>query len=275
MFAKRRKHLESPWSHGAAGVFSDDALKAGQELRNLLIDRYIKGRLVAEDLTLISWYHTKAGGAGLRDFALSPDRKSGFSDHVKVVLAREFPAPPMYHVDVPVYEKLSCARNLLDIPLRLPTQAISEILDGAGEPSDMVDHSAEMWGELFTEHPVVQDAINKGIPWHKIRPLGLYTDAVPFTKNESFVGISIHDLRSGIKILCCTIRPCLTLWILNILLRISVCVLGVLCSQLCELALSFLGFSSLCMCVCVKLHVFTVSGLRCRFRVISWRTKST
>jgi hypothetical protein len=203
MFQKKRKHL-------LAASYSNEptaeATAAGRELRRLLVDRYARGSLSAEDLTLISWYHTESGGVGLETLAVSPDHPGNWSRHVKAVLESDFGLPVLYSCRMPVFDKIQCHRSVMDVPLKLPSTVVSEIVaadvtcDTGADPNEM------FWGTSYSEHPEVRKAVQSGMSWTRIRPLGLYTDAVPYTNNDTFIGVWVHDLRSGIKEMCAIAR---------------------------------------------------------------------
>ena len=168
------------------------------------------GKLVAEDLALISWYHNKSGGPGLDDLMMSPDRTHGWYEKIRVALEREFPEPLSYAVETPVHDKVACTRSKLIVPIRLPTVAIAEIVAQDDTPADSADPSDDLWGPLYSEHPTVVRAKAAGMSWKHIRPLGIYADGVPYTKHETYSAISVHDLRSGVKIVSCVMSPCHT-----------------------------------------------------------------
>ena len=72
--------------------------------------------------------------------------------------------------------------------------------------SDGPDPSHDLWGEVYSEHPVVKRAQNQGVHWSRVKPIALYTDGVQYSNNDSFNGIYMHDLRSGKKILFACLR---------------------------------------------------------------------
>ena len=45
--------------------------------------------------------------------------------------------------------------------------------------------------------PVVVEARRQGLHPSRIRRVGIYTDAAPYTKNDSFEGYFINDLDTG------------------------------------------------------------------------------
>ncbi len=129
---------------------------------------------------MIAWYHTKSGGVGLEDLSLSPESSGNhWSDHVKLVLSKQFDEPFYYSCSVPVYDKLACSRGKLDVEMRLPTVEIGELVTDLGTPSEDTDPNASVWGDMFYKHPTVCRAIAGGLPWYKIRPIAIYTDGVP------------------------------------------------------------------------------------------------
>jgi hypothetical protein len=48
------------------------------------------------------------------------------------------------------------------------------------------------------------------MPWYRIVPGALYTDGVQYTNNDSFEGLYIRNLRSGVQELLSIFRSSLT-----------------------------------------------------------------
>ena len=211
--AKKRKWggEHNPWAQSIQKP-TLEARDAAAQLRKLLLERFVRGRMVAQDVTLIAWFFSRCGCTGLEDLAVDPDSESSWARVVQDVLKHEFPEPPTYKAEIPVYDKIGCSRSTLKVPFRLPTHIVQDIVQGEESAArDCPDPSEELFGEAYKQHPVVKRAQLENVPWQMIRPLGLYTDAVPYTQNESFIGFSIHDLRSGVKMLSCSMRPALSL----------------------------------------------------------------
>ena len=133
-----------------------------------------------------------------------------------------------------------CTRSKLIVPIRLPTVAIAELVAQDDTPAGSADPSDDLWGPLYSEHPTDVRAKAAGMSWKHIRPLGIYADGVPYTNNETYSAISVHDLRSGVKIVSCVMSPCL------ICKRIATCTL--ICALICNndirgrFAIDFSGF---------------------------------
>ena len=96
MDAKRRRHETKVFrglAHvdcaGAGASFSELAenrQEAGRALRKWLLRKYVLGKFVAEDVTLIAHYHVCAGGCGLADLALPPSRTKGHAHHLETIM---------------------------------------------------------------------------------------------------------------------------------------------------------------------------------------------
>ena len=109
----------------------------------------------------------------------------------------------------PRFMTVAFTRSKLIVPTRLPTVASAELVARDDTPADSADPSDDLWGPLYSEHPTVVRAKAAGMSWMHIRPLGIYADGVPYTKNETYSANSVHDLRSGVKNVSCFMSPCL------------------------------------------------------------------
>jgi len=195
---------------GSAAVFAecqDHAAHAGKELRSYLIKAFAAGRFTAEDVGTISHWHTCAGGVGLQDLAVKPERSSGHAAHLELVLSREYRSHDLYYAQVPIYDKYSCKRVWSSIPL--PSEAIARDFSESNA-SQAEAASDSVWGQAFAEHPVVTQSRTSQLPDSLVRPISLYWDGVKYSTRDNFMGFYAQDLRSGERHLLVIIRVALT-----------------------------------------------------------------
>ena len=224
MYLKRARYDDNPWHDSCqtrvVGQGSGTSVPIelaqtyedmGNELKLYLYERYLKGKLVAEEVTRIAYYHTHSGGVGLELLAMHPSRTTGHAEHVDGVMRQELDTPDLYPLPTPVFSKQSCHRVEVNIEINLPTLAISRtVLAESPDDDSMEDPGILQYGPSYCEHPVVRKAKASGVHWRRIRPLAIYTDGVQYNKKQTFIAMYIHDMRADKKHLCWIIRMLLS-----------------------------------------------------------------
>ena len=169
------------------------------ETHYCLLESYCKAKLPADAITTISWLHTKSGGICLEDMGVDPYTKSNHSSKVlDAALTSEFSMMEPYYAELPMHDKLGCHRVLLEKPIQLPSTMVSSILPL--ETSRMTAAEADaQFGDNYKSHEVVLQARQSGLAEHLIRPIAIYSDGVVYTKKDSFLVITVHDLKSDTK----------------------------------------------------------------------------
>ena len=218
MDRKRARFQDNPWrsihrlepvGHGGASrapaELAQDQNVWGHRLRLFLIQKYVLGKMPAEEVTLISYFHTHSGGCGVEDLALHPSRSSGWADHVDLVVGKEFDLPELYRCPVPVFTKQSCTRESIDFPVYLPSRSIGQIVQSEPQKNDD-ELDASLFSPYFWNHPVTIRAREQGLPLQKIRPVALYWDGVAYNKKQTFIAMYLTDIISGEKHLVFVIR---------------------------------------------------------------------
>ena len=204
---KRARGSENPWlARGEGMVLAGEAAQAGEDIKQLLSTKFVSGDMTAELLCKIAYLHQTSGGCGLEDYAMHPDRKNtgNYNRKLQSRLAKDYHTPDLFTINVPLYDKMSCARQLTPVPVRLPHEAISE--DWAGAPHDEgVDQGESVWGQAYASHTVVQRGLQT-VHWSKVRPVAIHIDSTKYTQRDSFVGVFYTDLRSDKKYMFCVLR---------------------------------------------------------------------
>jgi hypothetical protein len=212
----KRLFSESSWNQPPGRLPLEPDVAAAQEaslreFRNQLYLWYCCGATIdAKLVAIICFYFTSCGCRGLEDLAVRPETASKHaSEHVRLVLGREFPSPELDSCKTALYDKQSCQRVWEPIPVHLPSKIYAQHFSEepqpseAQEPQESIDRfdCAAWW-----EHPVVQKAEEQGVHWSQVRPTAIYVDGVQFTNNDSFHGLFLRDLRSNFSHLMALIR---------------------------------------------------------------------
>ena len=184
----------------------EEVRAAGDKMRNFLLEEYVAGKISTEFLCTVAFWHQSSGGCGMDEYAMSPDRisSSNFSEKVDMLVAREFKSPNLLYVKTPMYDKVQAKRIVCEIPVRPSHECLAESFSDVEETGE--DQGPQLWGQLYTTNPAVVEAKSAGLPWTRIRPLAIYLDATKYTTRDSFVGLFVHDLRSGIRFLFSVFR---------------------------------------------------------------------
>ena len=123
----------------------------GAALREFVVLAYstqkvVTAAFVGELCKLIS----DAGGQGVKDLSFSNGRKA--SQHLKLVLARDFGDPDLDYVQTPIYTKRSASRSSISMPVQLPSKIFSRELEDHIDPTSSTEpdenacnFDCEMW----------------------------------------------------------------------------------------------------------------------------------
>jgi len=175
-----------------------DRMQAGQELQKLMLSMYASGDLSAEKLCNISYLVTKAGGAGLEDFAFNAKQAHVHGErNLSLALAKVFGVPQLFNQPVPMYLRKGTIREVVDVSIRLPSTIVHH------EYQQIVDPEAlKLQTESYLLHPVVRTNAT-ALP---VLPVALYWDGVEYTANDSFLGFYLRDLISRKVFLLACVR---------------------------------------------------------------------
>ena len=213
MFKKARAHSKSAAFDESVedGFITDEKNKWGLELRKFLLDKYCLEGLSGSDVATLSYYISKAGGAGVSDLALRPEvaTKHG-NEHVKLHAGKIWPDLDLAYVDCPMFVKRESRRSVEQVPIYLPSTAFNQFL--TEEMLNFCTHDSraafeKIVGGLdnYDNHPIVARARAENFQW-PVRPVALYWDGVSYTNHDSFMGFYITDILSGQKFLSFLVR---------------------------------------------------------------------
>jgi hypothetical protein len=114
-------------------------------------------------------------------------------------------------------DKKACTRTSVFTPIARPSEALSGYFIGHSNPVDPGDLRLPLpgasppppideWTPAQRDHVVVQAALKAGAHPSRVRRLGIFMDDAGFTKQESFEGLFISDLDTGMRFLIAIIR---------------------------------------------------------------------
>jgi hypothetical protein len=195
----RNDDLSGAWGHAPTETQAEFNARheAGRELRNLLLDKHMVWQMPAPDVCLIAHLATKSGTIGCEDLALDPstcDVDKHASAHIRLIVGREHKDPGLYYVNAPIYNKTAGRRDRMSLPLRLPTEILSEEYAHTDiDFSKPLDD--EQWHPAFTQHPVYQKCQGESVPLQLVLPVAMYWDGIMYTKRDNVLVFTIEDLR--------------------------------------------------------------------------------
>ena len=172
----------------------------GVGLRSYLLREYQLGKMDGVQMCTIAHHVTRAGGQGVSDLAVEPGNRHA-ADHIRGVLGSRC-TTAFYVARVPMWCKTSERRQHLDFPVNLPHEEFAACF--ADRPEELkIDVDSLEPGDLpdrFYQHPVYD---RHGA---KTCPLGLFSDGVPYTKQESMIAFYWSSLLAPRRHLICAIR---------------------------------------------------------------------
>lgn len=216
----KRLNAESAWDLPLDRLVTEPDIGASRksivkDFRNQLYLWFTSGVIDAKTLAVVAWYVTALGCDGLGDLSVSPKQASKHaSEHVNLVLAKDYPNPDLDMCKTVLYDKTSCQRLFEDVPVRLPSKIFSEEFSKHDDQSmgDVEPESTSKSYECqaYRDHPVTLLGKAKSLHWSRVVPGVLYIDGVQFTKNDSFHGLFLRNQRSGYSHLLCLLRSSLS-----------------------------------------------------------------
>ena len=125
---------------------------------------------------------------------------------MKSSYTREFGDPDLHYVETPVYSKKSASRESESIPVQLPSTIFAREYEGHVDPvsSSEPDDSSSNFDCEAWRSSVVRRSADKH--WSRIIPVAFYMDGVQYGIRESFEGMYIRNLRTGIQYLVAILR---------------------------------------------------------------------
>ena len=179
----------------------------GAELRRLCIGWHCSRKLEASEFGLLAYLHQRSGGCGLEGFEVAPKSIRNAARKIEHELSKTFISPELYYVQCPLFDTSVCKRQLTNFGIRLPTEAILE----DHNPQDFdVQCCVQELGPIYTEHPVVIEAVAAGVELSRIIAVALYWDAFQFSNNDSSLSFYFQNMFTKKKYLGFTLRAVLS-----------------------------------------------------------------
>ncbi len=176
------------------------ASDGGRGLRIFLLTRYKQGAYTAKDLCCLAYHCTQAGASGVTDLSLHPDSSSGnFSKHVRSVLKMKGDET-FFSALVPMWCHDTQSRYLCPFPFHLPHDIFAAEFERNPASFDFNNYDIDRLPPRFFNNPVT---VEHG---PKVTPLGYFSDAVPFTKSDSFISYYMSNVLTGERFMICSLR---------------------------------------------------------------------
>lgn len=138
-------------------------------------------------------------------------------EHIRLHAGKIYPDPDLVYVDTPMFLKRDARRSVEQVPVLLPSTALTEFVTAEVSRSTELSDATLRGLECYKSHPVVQRA-SRETPGTLVRPLALNWDGVQYSINDNFMGFYITDILSGQKFLSFLLRqflswsPTLLVW---------------------------------------------------------------
>ena len=179
------------------------------ELLNFLIDLKETSRLSAKDVCILCYWVNKSSREPIPEIAglsMAPTAQSGkYSLKYDMVVNQGKPRDRnWYYIDAPIFQRCSGERAIARIPTSPPHEIISghwklHHADLAAKFENARDSLS--LPQMYYTHPVVLRSAGE-----LVLLLGVYMDAVDFTRQDSEVGIWLVDLFTGQRWLMVILR---------------------------------------------------------------------
>eukprot|EP00969_Alexandrium_andersonii_P260707 11526298-Alexandrium_andersonii.AAC.1 len=158
----------------------------------------------AETFCVLCYWAHKSGMPGLvSEYGKAPGGQSGhYSRHLQAKLGFDIASGNHYVLRAPGYDRLTAARDEVDVPLQLPheqVQAEVEAKPDIGPKLERMIANRELPPCYYT-HPTVEGANRP------VLPISVYMDAVPYSDSDSVVGIWVTNLVTQARHIAAVVR---------------------------------------------------------------------
>ena len=189
------------WNNDSSESEEEEA-KPGEELASYLLEQHRMGSLNAKQVCVIAHWGSQAGVAELRPLSLPPDAKG--SGDFKRRLDQLAPASSCktYVVECPAYVRAAGGRATFGLHVLLPHELLLQDLENANMQEL---HAQWKAAPNYQNHPVVAAAEAMADP-PPVVPLSLFVDGVSYTKRDSLLAVTIHNLWTGHRFVLAVLR---------------------------------------------------------------------
>jgi hypothetical protein len=186
----------------AAPNAEEKAMKAGNELAELLLKLHVDGVLSAKDTCCLSYWAAKAGAKGpVKTLGHNPDAPTGhFQRHLDRVAGLRGTSEDFVTINVPGHTRASADRTVQGVRVVPPHECLNR--EVVQDPAILGRVRPAEWPPSFHDHPVVRAA-----PPGKIVPLAFYMDAAQYTKGGAAVIVFVvSNLITGARHLVAVLK---------------------------------------------------------------------
>ena len=170
----------------AAVLCNDPAVAAlgSAQTRRWAIAKWASAKWDSKELTEMGYYHTIAGGEGMKDLQVDPKSMGG--NHARKVRTALRIGPmfeqEMFNIPVPLYDKTTCGRVEVEFPIRDPIKALRKMMQRRPADYNVLKIDPDNWQvPSFVDHPLTK---RWGIS--AVLPVGFYTDKVKHSLSDTF-----------------------------------------------------------------------------------------
>ena len=177
--------------------------EAGKELWRLLVLEYAGRQISATLVTAIAYWATQSGPIGVEDLAVDPKlAHKDRNDYLKLAIGKHYKDPDLFYCKAPAYEKYANRRQLIDLPVQLPSVIFKQELAKAPDISELPAEDPAFPNyncPKLRDHEVWNSQKAQMMHWSRVIPCGLYWDGVQYTKRDSFHAMYLLNLRTSEK----------------------------------------------------------------------------
>ena len=180
-------------------------IEATVEFVDMLVHLYLSGSMAAKSLAILChWAHHAGVGGSAASLAMPPGRQTGkYKKHVDSALGLDARDAAFYEIDVPGHSKHDVGRIIHKMRAQPPHEVLHAEIVSNPELHERLSQATteEVWAPVYHDHPVVAAA-----GANEVFPVAVYLDGVPYTKQDSFLGVYCYNLVSGKRHLTAILR---------------------------------------------------------------------
>ena len=170
----------------------------GTGLRAYLVKEFKYGNLPAIAVCSIAYHATRAGAVGVEDMAMDPESRHQ-AEHLRDALNARSSAA-FFVGSVPMWDSRTEDRAFSPFPLSLPHEEFARVWAKHPWELDVANAEEDSLPATLYDHPAYHERGDGAVP------VGLFSDAVPHTKKESFIVWYWSNLVTRQRRLICALR---------------------------------------------------------------------
>lgn len=191
------EHDGADWEPRTPARYAEDFLA-------FLLSIYSAGQVSAKSLCILCYYASRAGMPFVERFGLAPGKSSGhYSRRVHGALAKEEGgSDELYSIQVPGHRRHDLSRTTHTLKVMPGHESLAKEMERDPSLSLRIREAIDedTLPPSYMEHPVVQDSATP------VLPVGLYVDAVPYSRTDSVIGMWLVNLLTNSRHLMVVFR---------------------------------------------------------------------